>query len=332
MRESLRLESPGGRAKQERSGRGSIHSPLDTIRLAMPRIGLHVRSKGSFQKTAERAAELGAETFQIFSSSPRMWKAKPTDPADAAACRQICAERGLRPLVIHANYLINPAATDEEIRRRSIAALRGELERAVLLGAAWVVVHPGSGTVASREQALDHAAASLREVVSSSPGPVGLLLENTAGQGACLGHRFEELAELYRRVAPRAAIETGYCLDTAHCLAAGYDISTEAGARDTLTLADSILGLERVRAIHANDSKTPAGSRVDRHEQIGKGFVGDAAFQVWLSHPAFSGHPFLLEVPFEAEGDEVRNMERLRRLAAPPPPKAAQSLKKIRRR
>ncbi len=244
-----------------------------------------------------------------------MWKQRQPEAGEVRRMRQLRERFDLTPLVIHDNYLINLAAADERLRRKSISAFRRELQRAILIGAEYVVAHPGSYRGWTREQAIDAVAASVVQAAAGirSNGLV-LLLENTAGAGSALGSRFEELAEIRRAAQPRLDLEIGYCLDTAHCLAAGYDVATAAGLRRTVNDAGRILRLDRVRVVHANDSKAPLGSRVDRHQHIGRGYIGQDGFRRILAHPRLRRKPFILETPVEQEGDDLRNIEMLKKL------------------
>lgn len=262
-----------------------------------------------------KAAELGANTFQIFSASPRSWKAKPPDAPQSRRMRETRARLGLAPLVVHDNYLINLASADKALRAKSITAFRRELERALAVGAEYVVAHPGNHNGQTLEAGIRTAAKSLVKATARlKANGLMLLLENTAGAGSAIGSRFEELAEIRRLAAPGAGLEIGYCLDTAHCLAAGYDVATAAGLRGTLREAGSHLGLGRVKVIHANDSKAALGSRVDRHEHIGQGHIGAGAFRRILTHPKLRDKAFILETPIDRDGDDRRNIETLKRL------------------
>lgn len=279
------------------------------------RIGIHTSIAGSLDNAALKAAELGANTFQIFSASPRMWKAKPPCADEIRRMKEARMRLDLVPLVVHDNYLINLASADPGIHRRSIEAFRGELERAAAIGAEYLVAHPGSYKGQSPEQATERFAASLaRAAARVNTNGLMLLLENTAGSGSALGSRFEELARLHELAAESTDLAIGYCLDTAHCLAAGYDVATAKGLRETVAEAERVLGLERVRVIHANDSRTPLGSRVDRHEHIGRGHIGADGFRRILRHPKLRNKPFILETPVEEEGDDKRNIETLKTL------------------
>lgn len=279
------------------------------------RIGIHTSIAGSLENAALKAAELGANTFQIFTGSPRMWQSRPLDKEQVRLLKSTRERLKLAPMVVHDNYLINLASADAVIRRRSIDAFRGELERASEIGAEFLVAHPGSYKGQTIVKAMNGFAKSLAKAVGKARfESVTLLLENTAGSGSVLGSRFEELAELRRLSLELVDMEIGYCLDTAHCLASGYDVATAAGLRKTVQDADRILSLERVHVIHANDSKTPLDSRVDRHANIGEGHIGNDGFRRILRHPKLRAKPFILETPIDNEGDDRRNVEALKNL------------------
>jgi deoxyribonuclease IV len=280
------------------------------------RIGIHTSIAGALENAALHAAKLGANTFQIFSASPRMWRAGPLDPAAVERFRATRARLKLAPLVVHDNYLINLAAADAGIRAKSVAAFRGEAERAAELGAEYLVMHPGSYKGYGLEDGIGTLAGSLGRALDGFDGRgLTLLLENTAGSGSALGSRFEELAEIRARAAGRIPIEIGYCLDTAHCLAVGYDIASEDGLPRTVCEISRVLEMDRVRVIHTNDSKAPLGSHVDRHEHIGKGYIGAEGFRRILAHPQLRPKAFILETPIERDGDDRRNVRALLRLA-----------------
>ncbi len=244
-----------------------------------------------------------------------MWRASRPSPRDIRRLRDLRERHDLAPLVIHDNYLINLAAADPAIRRKSVAAFRGELERAIALGAEYLVMHPGSYKGQSLEEGIATLVYSLAEASQGLHGNrLALLFENTAGAGSAIGSRFEELAVLRRLACAFVDFEVGYCLDTAHCLASGYDVATEAGLRETVRLASRILGLANVKVIHTNDSKAPLGSRIDRHEHIGQGYIGMQGFRRILNHPRLRSKAFILETPIDREGDDRRNLETLKRL------------------
>src|SRR5580698_3329108 len=250
------------------------------------RLGIHTSIAGSLERSALKAAELGANTFQIFSSSPRQWRASLPAASSIALFQKARENHDLTPLVIHDNYLINLASPHDGTRTQSIQAFRGELERAIAIGAEYLVAHPGNYKGQTVEQGILNF---LQGVASAAQGlQVGklmLLIENTAGAGAQRGSRFEELHVMREYAAQLTELPVGFCLDTCHLLAAGYDVATAKGLRATIAEADRLLGLSNVHVMHANDSKTPLGSHVDRHENIGEGYIGLDGFRRILAHP-----------------------------------------------
>jgi deoxyribonuclease-4 len=281
------------------------------------RIGIHTSISGSLEKSALKAAELGANTFQIFSASPRMWRASMPATHETAALRRARERLDLHPLAIHVNYLINLASLDPVIRERSITAFRGELERAAAIGAEYLVTHPGSYRGQPVEQAIAAFVLGMAEAACGLPRSVTVLLENTAGSGQHIGCRLEELRLIRDLAARETDLDIGYCLDTCHLLAAGFDIATESGLETTIAAAGHILGLDSVRIIHANDSKGQLGSHLDRHANIGEGHIGADGFHRILTHAKLRDKPFILETPVDEEGDDRRNVETLKRLAQP---------------
>ena len=280
------------------------------------KIGIHTSIAGKLENAIETAHQLGCDTFQIFSSSPRLWGARPLNPVEAQTFRLRRAERALSPLVIHDNYLINLASPSALVRSRSIQAFHLELRRALALGADYLVAHPGSGLGGDRKRAIRDLAQALREAARGlALDGLRILIENTAGQGESLGWRLEELREILDAAAD---LPLGICLDTAHAFASGYDIRTPEGLETTLWDTERLIGLARVPVIHANDSKTSLGSRVDRHQHIGRGKIGLEAFRRLLHHPALEGKAFILETPIDRKGDDRRNVRTLKKLASSP--------------
>lgn len=287
------------------------------------RIGLHTSISGSYLNALESAKKLGANALQIFSSSPRMWQGgnvriSASDGKDFRARRK---ELALGPLVIHASYLINLAASQPMLQTRSIQAFHEELVRGLALGADFVVVHPGSRGDSSMEHAIATIVESVKQAARRIPmGNMRILIENTAGMGTAVGSRLEEVAAILRGLRD---VNAAVCLDTAHLFAAGYDIKTPAGLDQTIDTIDRIIGLENVPVFHANDSKIPLGGRVDRHEHIGQGKIGSEAFARILQHPRLGAMPpegmvgraFLLETPIEEPGDDRKNVAKLWELA-----------------
>jgi deoxyribonuclease IV len=279
------------------------------------RLGIHTSISKSLEQAAVTAAELGANTFQIFSASPRMWRASPPAPSAVNLLRRARERHDLAPLVIHDNYLINLASCSEPLRLQSTAAFRGEIERALAIGAEYLVAHPGNCKGHSVEQGIYAVIRSLGEAAQGlDTRGLTVLLENTAGAGAALGSRFEELGVMRQFAAELTDLRIGFCIDTCHCLASGYDVSTAAGLKRTVAELDRTLGLDNVRVIHANDSKGELGSHLDRHEHIGRGFIGEEGFRRILNHPKLRGKAFILETPVDKEGDDRRNVDMLKQL------------------
>jgi deoxyribonuclease-4 len=294
------------------------------------RIGLHTSIAGSYLNGLESAKKLGANALQIFSASPRMWQvAKVGIPvSDAKAFRARREALGLGPLVIHANYLVNLAATQPMLRTRSIQAFHEELVRGTVLGADFLVVHPGARGEASVESAIATIVAGVKQAARRVPlGKMQILIENTAGMGTSVGSRLEEVAAIVKGL---REVHVGVCLDTAHLFAAGYDIKSVAGLEQTIELIEQTIGLENVPVLHVNDSKIALGGRVDRHENIGEGKIGAEAFGRILKHPRLGtvppeglpGRAFLLETPIDEVGDDRRNVARLWELAGAEGPEA----------
>lgn len=293
------------------------HAPL-----AM-RIGAHMSVAGGISRAVDRAVVHECEALQIFTKNASQWRGKPLEPADILAFRRRVDDTGIAPVVSHASYLINLATTFPVLREQSIAALVDELDRAEALGLLGVVIHPGTCTAGTEEDGLRLIADAIRQAFRLRPrGRARVLLEHTAGQGRTLGYRFEHLQTILRHL--RGSQRVGVCLDTCHLLAAGYDITTESGYRDTLEAFDRLVGLDRLKVIHGNDSKKPCGSRVDRHEHIGAGFLGLEPFRRLFNDPRLGGLPILIETEktkrWERAGTivadplDVRNLDALRRL------------------
>jgi deoxyribonuclease-4 len=283
--------------------------------LTSRRIGIHTSTAGGVELAAERAYRLGCNAFQIFSSSPRQWK-----PYDLV--RPQCEEMGrlrerydLTPLAIHANYLVNLAGGNPEFHRKSIAAFRGEVERALALCADFLVLHPGSFRGSSREEGLQRAALAIEQAVDGLDlrgGNLRILIENTAGSEFSLGGNFEQVAELLYLLG--RFVPSGACIDTCHTHVAGYDIVSEAGFKETLDQLDRTVGLSNVYVWHCNDAKAARGSRLDRHQHIGKGSIGLKPFQRLLNDPGFAHAAFIAETPIDGPLDDLTNVNTLKKL------------------
>jgi deoxyribonuclease-4 len=278
------------------------------------RIGIHTSIAGDVSRSLDFARLLGANCLQIFSSSPRMWSGENRiAPADAGRFRENRRQLALGPLVIHCNYLINMGSPDPVLRARSVQGFHGEIIRAIALGADYLVMHPGASCGEDHGRAITAIAEGIHQASRGLTfGGLSVLLENTAGQGTSVGSRFEELRALLDLCSDQPI---AVCLDTAHLFAAGHDIRTASGIDRVLELVHAIVGLDRVRVVHMNDSKSALGSHVDRHEHIGKGQIGTAAFGVLLNHPLLEGRAFILETPIDRPGDDRRNLQALWKLA-----------------
>ena len=283
------------------------------------RIGIHTSIAGDVCSALELANQLGANALQIFSASPRMWCRGTSKAVDLAAqrFRQRRAELGLGPLVIHGNYLVNLASSQRVLRVRSIQAFHDEIVRAIALGADFLVAHPGCACGLEVNAAIAAIADGLKQAARGlNFGGLRILLENTAGQGTSVGSRFSELKTILD-LCPDLPL--GICVDTAHLFAAGHDLRSADGLERALQEISGTVGLERVFVVHMNDSKTALGSRVDRHEHIGKGKIGREAFHRILAHPLLAGRAFILETPIDHPGDDRRNVNALWRLAGEKP-------------
>jgi deoxyribonuclease-4 len=281
------------------------------------RIGVHLGTAGGCWTAVNRAVEAGANTFQIFSSSPRMWRAADVKPEDARKMRELRMEFGIGPVSIHASYLINLCSQTEAVRVNSVAAFRGEVERALALGAEYLVLHPGSWKGLTREEGLRLAAESIERAIDGvawQDAGFKILIENTAGAEFSLGSKLEQVAELVETLKPCAPVAV--CLDTCHVHVAGYDIVSVDGYIETMKLVEATVGFDAVKVWHCNDAKAAMGSKLDRHEHIGEGTIGAAAFQRLLHDARFAHSAFIAETPVDAPGDEARNVGVLRTLAA----------------
>ena len=276
------------------------------------RIGIHLGTTGGASNAVEQARAIGANTFQIFSSSPRMWRAPKVDPKQAVRMKALRAVLDVSPLVIHTSYLVNVCSQTDEVREKSVVAFRGEIERALTLGAEFLVLHPGSWKGLTRHEGLTLAADSIARAIDGlawQGTPFHILIENTAGSEFSLGGSFEQVAELVERLKPTAPM--GVCLDTCHTHVAGYDLVTSEGYEETMKQVAATVGFGTVRVWHMNDAKAARGSKLDRHEQIGKGTMGLEPFRRLLNDPRFAHAAFIAETPVDAPGDEERNVKAL---------------------
>jgi deoxyribonuclease IV len=267
------------------------------------------------QNSAERAYRLGCNTLQIFSSNPRRWAPYELSDAQCAEMNRLRTKYDLKPLVIHTNYLVNLASSSELFLKQSMQAFRREVERALALCADYLVLHPGSFRGADREQGLLRTAAAIAastEGLDLAKGGLTILIENTAGSEFSLGGSFEQVAEVLDHL--RGIVPVGACIDTCHTHVAGYDIVTEEGLHETLQRLDNAIGLNQVRVVHCNDAKAARGSKLDRHQHIGKGTIGREAFRMLLNDLRLAHAAFIAETPIDKPGDDRRNVEALKRL------------------
>jgi len=275
-----------------------------------PRIGFHAPVKGGLHEALIVAKDTGCDTVQIFSRNPRGWMAKPLSDADIALFKKTRRLTRISPVIIHCNYLVNLAAADEQMLEKSRASFREEVERAILLGVDFLVVHPGSARGACEADGIRTCAESLNLASHGLPfGKLRILLENTAGQGECIGHRFEHLRSIMD-ACPKLPL--GVCFDTAHAFTAGYDIREEDGLAALIDKLKSTVGTRNVRAIHFNDSRAAYNSRVDRHWHIGEGHIGSDALRRIAQHPKLAHAAFILETPYDDPRADLKNLNMLR--------------------
>jgi len=275
-------------------------------------IGGNVSSAEGLERAIERAEELGCETMQIFNQSPRMWRPTNYTEQDFSAFRERLARSSVGSVFIHAVYLINCASEDREIRGKSIQSLAHALSVGEAIGAGGVVVHPGSGKGGAAKPTLDRIADAFRQALRASKD-CPLLLENTAGSGTTIGRSFAELRELIDRTKGDGRI--GVCLDSCHLLCSGHEVRQSDALGEVIDDFDRQVGLKRLRCLHLNDSKTPLGSNVDRHANVGEGEFGEGGIRTFLAEPRFKGLPVLLEVPGpDGKGPDKRQIEIAKRL------------------
>lgn len=290
----------------------------DRVPITQRRFGAHVSIAGGLHTAFDRAVEAGCDVIQIFVKNQRQWRARPLDAADIAAWRAARRRTGIETVFAHATYLINLAAPQATIWKRSIAAFRDELVRCEQLDIRGLVVHPGSHVGTGEAAGIRRIAAALDMIHAQTAGfHVKTLLEITAGQGTGIGHTFEQIAAIMARA--RHPERVGVCFDTCHAFAAGYELRTEKGYAETMAAFDQTIGLERIACFHVNDSVRPRGSRVDRHAGIGQGCLGRGAFSHLVSDRRLSRRPMILETPkgLNAHGRDLDrvNLAVLRRLA-----------------
>jgi deoxyribonuclease-4 len=294
-----------------------LPTPKHPPRRTSLRIGIHTSAAGGVQNAAERAYRLGCSTLQIFSSSPRQWAAHDLSVPQCDELNRLRAKYDLKPLVIHTNYLINLAATNQGFLKKSVEAFRGEVERAITLCADHLVQHPGSFRGADREAGLLQTAAGIAAAVQGfdlAKSGLTILIENTAGAEFSLGASFEQVAEVLDRL--RGLVPVAACIDTCHTHVAGYDIVSEAGIKETLAHLDQTICLKNIPVWHCNDAKAARGSKLDRHQHVGKGTIGLEPFRRLLNDPRLAHAAFIAETPIDEPGDDKKNVATLKSLVA----------------
>ncbi len=264
-------------------------------------IGGHISTAGGIYLSPERAHNFSFRTFQIFSKNQMQWKAKPFNPEDVEKFRCEVKARNMKGLMVHASYLLNMGTPDQELRSKVVEAFGEEIRRADILGIDFLTFHPGSSTGTTEKDALRNIADNLNNIITRDQ-KCTILLETSAGQGKTVGHTFEQLAEIIDQVQIKDKV--GICFDTCHVFAAGYDIKSKSGYGETMDQFNSILGLDRLKGFHLNDTKKGLNSRVDRHEQIGDGMLGIDGISNFIKDPRLSEKPMNLETPLGEGGYE----------------------------
>lgn len=275
------------------------------------RIGVHVSISGGMERAVSRALELGCTAMQLFSRNPRGWKASPLSSRSVAAFRQAIESKGIDPVIVHTPYLLNLASGDEALHRRSILALALDVKRAEWLKARFVVTHLGSAKGRGKSFGVDRVVKALK-IVMRQESPVVVLLENSAGAGNVVGASFEELQEIFQRVGKNERLR--FCFDSCHGFAAGYDFRSPEKTEALVREMGRTFGMGQLALLHLNDCPGRLGSRIDRHEHIGKGKIGLSGFKSLLNHPLLRELPMILETPKDRPKDDFRNLSRIRGL------------------
>jgi deoxyribonuclease-4 len=280
----------------------------------LPRIGVHVSIVGSIDKAVDRASERKLDTFQLFTRNPRQWRHKDLSEGDVSAFLEKVGRSGISPAVAHMPYLPNISSPKKVIHNRSIDSLRVELLRCGRLGIPYLVTHLGSHMGAGHDVGIRQVVKAIDIAFSNADNEVLLLLENSAGARNTMCSKFEEIQEVIDR-AERYNERIGICFDTCHGFAAGYDLRNDEAVKETIDQLDTIAGIRKVKVIHANDSKGFLDSRIDRHEHIGLGKIGEEGFRALLHHELLRNLPFIMETPVNNIRDDYQNIMKLRELA-----------------
>lgn len=270
------------------------------------RIGLHVSIAGGIYESLERARALGCNTMQIFSRNPRGWQASEFDPSDIGNFRSLKKEYDIAPVAVHIPYIINLATPIDGLYKKSITAYMEDVARADALGAEYFVTHLGSHVGTGENKGIRRFGDALNQIINKAKPKTMILLENTAGSGSCIGYRFEHIERIIDELDHPERV--GVCLDTAHTFESGYDIKTKAGLEKTLKEFDKLVGLDKIKVVHFNDSLSTLGSHVDRHQHIGKGNIGLPALKRIINNPKLENAAFIMETPKETEMDDKKNL------------------------
>jgi deoxyribonuclease IV len=271
------------------------------------RIGVHVSIAGKIWESLERAKALGCNTMQIFSRNPRGWQASEFDPSDIENFKKLKNDYDIAPVAVHIPYIINLATPIDGLYRKSIVAYIEDMSRADALGAEYVVTHLGSHVGTGEDKGIERFSAALNQIINKTKPKTMILLENTAGSGSCIGYRFEHIKRIIDELDHPERV--GVCLDTAHTFESGYDIKTKLGLEKTLKKFDKLIGLDKIKVVHFNDSLSELGSHVDRHQHIGKGNIGPAAMKRIINHPGLRNAAFILETPKKSDKDDKMNLK-----------------------
>jgi deoxyribonuclease-4 len=281
------------------------------------RFGFHISIAGGFSKVLERARVRSCETIQFFSRNPRGWKYSPLSKKEVEVFRASIQASSLFPIFLHMPYLPNIASSKSKFYKRSIHSIVTDLQRAEQLGAHYLIIHIGHRMESSEEEAIETVSQGIDQAFEQVKNSVFLLLENTAGQGTEIGYTFDQIKKIIEGVHDH--LRVGVCLDTAHSFEAGYDFSNKDGIEKALETFDQSIGLKRLHLLHLNDSKTPLGSRKDRHWHIGEGYIGREGFRCLINHPLLKHLPGIMETPRKDTVEDLKNMEVIRSFVVPSP-------------
>jgi deoxyribonuclease-4 len=276
------------------------------------RFGFHISIAGGFSKVAERARIRSCETIQFFSRNPRGWKYSSLNKKEAEGLRLAAESSNLFPVFLHMPYLPNIASSKSKFYKRSIQSIATDLQRAEQLGAQYLIIHIGHRMESSEDEAIEAVSKGINQAFEKVKNSITLLMENTAGQGTEIGYNFDQIKKIIEGVEENGRL--GVCLDTAHTFEAGYDLSNQDGVDKMLETFDRTVGLKRLHLLHLNDSKTPLGSRKDRHWHIGEGYIGLEGFRYLINHPLLKHLPGIMETPRKDTIEDLKNMEVIRSL------------------